>query len=228
MTGSSAILPEKYIPSTIVLDREILSAIPEGSRVLESACAWGRTALELEEMGYRVTAFDIDPEMVSKARKNADLTGSEVELIVADGCDLPFGKGSFDAFVMNGFLTMLDGREKREAAIGEAWRILVPGGYLYIADFIQTWSNPIYAERYKAHFPITGEMGTFLATEDGSLDGKVLYKAHHHTIEELLELIEDGFSVRSRSKTAFTSFHGNVVDGYVILAQRSVDGELLN
>ncbi|MGA1848193.1 MAG: class I SAM-dependent methyltransferase [Thermoplasmatota archaeon] len=221
MTGNPDILSERDGPSTITLDREILSAIPYGSRVLESACAWGRTAFELEKMGYRVTAFDIDPEIVSRARKNADLTGSEVKLIVADGCDLPFGNGSFDACVMNGFLTMLDEREKREAAIKEAWRVLVPGGFLYIADFIQTWSDPTYAERYRAHFPITGEIGTFLATEDGSLDGKVMYRAHHHTVEELLELIGGGFNVRSRSKTTFTSYHGNRVDGCVILAQRS-------
>jgi ubiquinone/menaquinone biosynthesis C-methylase UbiE len=220
-TDGTSILPEKDIPSTIELDGGVLSTIPEGSRVLEFACAWGRTAFELEKMGYRVTAFDIDPDIVDKARKNAERIGSNVDLLVGDGCDLPFVDGSFDACIMNGFLTMLDGKERREAAIREAWRVLVPGGYLYIADFLQTWSNPTYSDRYRTNYSVTGEMGTFLVTEDGSSEGKELYRAHHHTVDELLELIENNFRIISSSPDTFTSFHGNRVEGLKLLCIRS-------
>jgi ubiquinone/menaquinone biosynthesis C-methylase UbiE len=144
-----------------------------------------------------------------------------VDLIVADGCDLPFESGSFDACIMNGFLTMLDRSDRREAAIREAWRVLIPGGYLYIADFLQTWSDPNYAERYRTHFPVTGEMGTFLVTEDASIDGKVLYRARHHTVEELIGSIENDFKLLSISRTTFRSFHGNQVEGLILLCSRT-------
>ena len=49
-------------PSTLEIDREMLSFIPTGSKVLELACAHGRTAFSLEDIGYRVTAIDIDEE----------------------------------------------------------------------------------------------------------------------------------------------------------------------
>jgi ubiquinone/menaquinone biosynthesis C-methylase UbiE len=214
-------LSGKRTPSTIDLDRDMISRIPHGARTLEFACAWGRTAFELEKMGFKVTAFDINPDMIAEAALRAERLGSRIELLVADGCNLPFDDMTFDACIMNGFLTMLDEEGKRKASVNEAARVLAPGGHLYIADFLQTWSDPVYAERYRFNYPITGEMGTFIVTDEGNLEGIELYRAHHYTVEELLELLDGRFSIITSSSTTFTSFHGNRVDGMKLLCKKN-------
>lgn len=207
-------------PSTIVIDREILSGIPSGSKVLEIACANGRTAFDLEEMGFNVTAIDIDPEAIKESGAIGERMDSDVIFLVADGRDLPFDDGAFDLVVMNGFLTMLTDHGSRTFAIKEAFRVLNKGGHLYISDFLQTWNSPAYIRRYEAHSKITGEVGTFIVTENGGPDGEELYRAHHHTEEEMRELTEPYFMIIVKRKEIFRSFHGNKVNGIKILLQK--------
>ncbi|MFO8051375.1 MAG: class I SAM-dependent methyltransferase [Thermoplasmatota archaeon] len=145
-------------PSTVELDEDMIGNIPKGSKVLEFACARGRTAFRLEEMGYRVTAFDIDPEVIDACRER----NTTVEFLVADARDLPFPSGSFDACIMNAFMTMMDSPSSRSRAFNEGKRVLKKGGLLYLADFLLERNDPDYRKRYEAHQPITGEYGTFI------------------------------------------------------------------
>jgi len=204
-------------PSTVEIDRDILSVIPPGSKVLELACAHGRTAFSLEDIGFKVTAIDIDSSSIIEARKLGSDLESKIEFLVADGRDLPFDDEIFDACVMNGFLTMLTDMDSRMKAINEASRTLKKGGHLYATDFIQTWETPVYSERYESHERITGERGTFIVTDTGSTDGKELYRAHHHTEEELRGLISRRFDIVKESREVFTSYHGNKVNGMKLL-----------
>jgi len=205
-------------PSTVEIDRDILSVIPSGSKVLELACAHGRTAFSLEDIGFNVTAIDIDHDSIIEARKIGSDMERKIEFLVADGRDLPFNDEIFDACVMNGFLTMLTDMDSRMKAINEASRVLKVRGYLYVADFIQTWETPAYRDRYESHERITSERGTFIVTDTGTTEGRELYRAHHHTEEELRGLISRRFDIMKESREVFTSYHGNRVNGMKLLA----------
>lgn len=59
-------------------------ALPDGARILDLACGWGRHSIELARAGYRVTGLDLSPTLLARARKRAAAAGVEVEWVRAD------------------------------------------------------------------------------------------------------------------------------------------------
>jgi SAM-dependent methyltransferase len=101
--------------------------VPPGGRVLETACGSGIVTRHLHDKlgdGSKLVATDINPGMLEAARANlGDRNG--VEFRVADGTDLPFEDGSFDAVVCQfGVMFYAD----KERGYAETARVLGPGG----------------------------------------------------------------------------------------------------
>ncbi len=67
----------------------VASLLPEKCRrVAETACGTGGITFRLCEMGYRVTASDISPEMLNIAAANARAYGLKPNFICQDMCEL--------------------------------------------------------------------------------------------------------------------------------------------
>ncbi|SCG85375.1 class I SAM-dependent methyltransferase [Methanobacterium congolense] len=211
-------------PSTVQLDESFCKMVPKGSKVLDFACGWGRMAFKLQECGYDVVGFDINQEAVENARKASTRFNSiyknRVSFDVANARDLPYPDGSFDVCLIQAFMTALVDPEHREMVLDEARRVLREDGILYLADFGQSWDNPIYRARYLKDFKKTGEMGTFIVTGDGSPESPEIFRAHHYTQEELMKLIKPRFTVEMFKETVFTTYHGNKASGFVIMARK--------
>jgi SAM-dependent methyltransferase len=80
----------------------------------------------------RVVGVDMTPEMLAKARANADRLGvGNVEFREGIAEDLPVDDGWADAVISNGVINLCP--DKR-AAFSEIWRVLRPGGVLQFAD----------------------------------------------------------------------------------------------
>ena len=92
-------------------------------------------------------------------------------------------------------------------------------GTIYLGVFGQTWKNPKYKQRYEDHLPITQEKGTFIVTQDGTPNTPELYRVHHYTEEELINLLEPRFCIQTFENTTFTSYHGNKANGFIITAK---------
>lgn len=200
-------------PSTIELDEDLVSRFPKNSKILEIACAHGRTAFKLESHGHRVTAIDIDPDSIERSKEIAISKKSSVEFVEGDGRMLPFESSTFDIVMMNGYMTMLTDRESRILSIIEAFRVLKEGGALYLADFLQT--DETYKERYERDAEITGEDHTFIVNDS---KGSELYRAHHYRESELKALLDSRFDVVEIVNREFESYHGNKVNGIIMLA----------
>jgi ubiquinone/menaquinone biosynthesis C-methylase UbiE len=109
--------------------------------VLEVAVGTGLN-LSLYPDSVRLTAVDLSPEMLAGARSRATAAGRPIDLTEADAEDLPFGDATFDTVVCTlGLCAVPDER----AAIGEALRVLRPGGRLLLLDHIGSHWWPIWA-----------------------------------------------------------------------------------
>jgi SAM-dependent methyltransferase len=98
-----------------------------GSRALDAGCGWGYNLFLLAARGYRPCGIDIVQNDFYAARAIASANGYESLLAGADLSALPFAAGSFAA------VTAVETIEHvyepdRQAALGEAARVLASGG----------------------------------------------------------------------------------------------------
>jgi SAM-dependent methyltransferase len=135
-----------------------LLGLAQGAHVLDAPCGWGRHAGLLAEAGCEVFGADLSWDLLRRAPRAADSAEGSAnsaeaptntaEIRAADSDDvpadrplyaasdiraLPFADGSFDA-VINVFTSLglfLDDAED-VAALGEAHRVLRPGGALLL------------------------------------------------------------------------------------------------
>jgi SAM-dependent methyltransferase len=118
----------EFVRSLELLDR-LLPAPP--ARVLDVGGGPGAYAAPLARRGYRVHLVDAMPLHVEQAR---EVAGSDpaaaFTAVLGDARDLPEAAGSQDAVLLFGPLYHLTEAEHRRQALGEAWRILRPGGRL--------------------------------------------------------------------------------------------------
>jgi ubiquinone/menaquinone biosynthesis C-methylase UbiE len=100
------------------------------ARVLDLGTGTGSLAVALNDAdpNLRVTGLDADPGALSIA-KTKDPDG-QIEWIGGQASELPFGDASFDAVTCSLMLHHLQNTAKLAAL-----RVLVPGGYLQIADW---------------------------------------------------------------------------------------------
>jgi SAM-dependent methyltransferase len=100
--------------------------------VLELAAGTGRLAIPLAEAGHRVTAVDLDPAMLDRARHRAAGTAGEDRLtfVEADlvGLRLPDAGGYGLAFIGLNSLLVLGSRAAQRAALRTLADHLAPGG----------------------------------------------------------------------------------------------------
>ena len=214
-------LKGKDIPATIKLDHVIHRFTSPGCHILDIGCSAGNASIPLASQGFLVTGIDINPEVLQMARKSSLSRNSyQFSLFVrADATTLPFAPASFDIAIMQAFLTTIATKEDRARIIREACRVLKPGGYLYLADFGQTWHSRIYRERYINDLPVTKEEGSIIAYDQQT--GEVSYIAHHFTEKELVFLlVENGFEIEFFKCDEFVTRTGNRVNGFVAVGRK--------
>lgn len=218
-------VPGKNIPSSLELYPVVHSYLQEGYKILDVGCGFGKISLELASLGYSVTGIDINTEAVKLSKSAAKSLGLDrkiegrAEFKVGDASDLPFHESSFDFAVMQAFLTAVPDPQERARIIQEAFRVLKPGGYLYLVEFGQNWHLKLYRNRYLQDFPVTKEEGSFLALNPET--GEVEFIAHHFSEKELVFLLLDyGFEIDYFRVEELKTRKGNKVNGFVVVAKK--------
>jgi len=101
------------------------AGVEAGQDVVDLACGTGVVAVTAARRGARVTALDITPELLVRARENAGMAAVEISFREGDVEELPFPDHAFDV-VLSQFGHMFAPRPA--VAVGEMLRVLRPGG----------------------------------------------------------------------------------------------------
>jgi SAM-dependent methyltransferase len=110
-------------------------ALAQGEKVLDIGSGPGLLACEMAaEVGAVGSVDGIDPSesMLALARGRRPPEGAgEIRFVAGDACALPFAAGRFDAAVATQVYEYV---HDLPAALGEAFRVLKPGGRLLVLD----------------------------------------------------------------------------------------------
>jgi SAM-dependent methyltransferase len=120
-----------------VLHALIVEALGEGSRsVLDVSCGIGTQALGLAAKGHTVTASDLSPGAVARARREAEARGLNIALGVGDmrACDRQHPGQAFDVVLSaDNSVPHLLGDADIEEAFTAFFRCTRPGGVVIIS-----------------------------------------------------------------------------------------------
>lgn len=116
-------------------------------RVLDIGTGPGFFSIILTELGYRVTAVDYSPAMLSEARQNAGKLAERIDFREMNAEELNFGDGTFDVIATRNLTWNLP----RPAQAYREWhRVLRPGGLLL--NFDSNWYTYLFDEDARAGY----------------------------------------------------------------------------
>lgn len=194
---------------TLPLQKELLSRwISPNDTILDFGCGYGRTLLQLRDLGYQnLIGIDFSKEMIRRGKAlcpTLDLRLRETEAIA-------LSDQSVDAVLLFAVLTCIHRDEEQQFLIRELHRILKPGGILYINDYL-LGSDSRNLQRYEEFQQKYGCYGVFELSE-GAI-------CRHHS-EAWLQTLLSSFQTRHFQPLTFTTMNGHSASGFSWIGQKA-------
>jgi ubiquinone/menaquinone biosynthesis C-methylase UbiE len=125
-------LPEAALKQRLIAQAQIAA----GQHVLDLGAGTGTLTIMVKQAypAADVVGLDGDPAILALARHKAAAAGVAIRFDHGSATALPYGDAAFDRVLSSLMLHHLTTEEKQRA-LGEAWRVLRPGGELHILDF---------------------------------------------------------------------------------------------
>lgn len=196
---------KKFFTHPVKMDR-LHELLPEDAKILDYGCGYGRICAELVFHGYRhVIGVDISQEMIRRGKSN--FPGLKLLHIAPES--LSFEAGAFDACILFGVLTCIPTDKGQHRLIAEMYRMLKPGGILYISDYpIQ--NDKRNQRRYLEFQHEYGKFGVFRIPEGGIF--------RHHDLNWIHKLLKN-FKILTVDRFKALTMNGNEADVFQVLAR---------
>ncbi|MEB3030724.1 class I SAM-dependent methyltransferase [[Mycobacterium] nativiensis] len=110
--------------------------VGDGQTLLDVGCGFGGTIRQINarHSDMDLTGLNIDPRQLAIAEaESRPADGNAISWVEADACQLPFEDNSFDRVLAVECIFHFPSRER---FLAEAARVLKPGGYLAVSDFV--------------------------------------------------------------------------------------------
>ena len=181
------------------------------ARILDFGCGYGRILTELAHAKYqKLYGVDFSMAMLEKTK----MALPQIDLIQCCSSQLPLKDNTFDAVLLIAVLTCIASDVLQQQLINELFRILKPGGLIYVSDFlINTDSRNI--ERYLAFQKNFGSSdypyGVFNIEEHGLL--------RHQAEDHILKLFSN-FKTMLFEKQKFQTMGHHKSNGATVIGMK--------
>jgi ubiquinone/menaquinone biosynthesis C-methylase UbiE len=132
--------PADYVAAMEHMNSVLFEAgkVADGQKLLDAGCGFGGTIQQINSghSDMDLTGLNIDPRQLAAAEAQTEpANGNRIGWVEADACQLPFEDNSFDRVLA---VECIFHFPSRETFLAEAARVLKPGGYLAVSDFVPT------------------------------------------------------------------------------------------
>lgn len=83
---------------------KVVEYTPKGGKILETGCGSGLSSILLSDMGFHVTALDIDTNVVQYVKNKAAKYNIDIDVVKGSMLDLPYKTEDFDTVFHQGVL----------------------------------------------------------------------------------------------------------------------------
>lgn len=168
-----------------------LKYAPIHGKFLEAGCGLAQHTFYFMEMGFDIEGIDISKLAIEKAKRFAIEFGYDSKMLkVGDVRDLPYKSNTFSYYLSLGVIEHF--KEGPMDALNEAFRVLEPGGIMYVATPQKHNFNWIFG----IHKIPKRIAKRFLVRIGYLKNKKTEWVEHHWTLNELKDYVEKaGFRV---------------------------------
>jgi ubiquinone/menaquinone biosynthesis C-methylase UbiE len=146
----------------------------KGLHGLDIGCGEGHNTRLLAQRGARINAIDISEVFIAYAREVEEQNPFGIEYQMASAVELPFDGDRFD--FATACMSLMDIPET-ERALGEAFRVIKPGGFLQFSIAHPCFDTPHRRNlRDAGHHTYAIEVGKYFEGSEGEVD-EWLFKA---------------------------------------------------
>lgn len=181
--------------------------VDKSAAVLDVGCGYGRVMGELRAAGF-TDVMGAEPSGTLRERATAQDDSLLIRPLV-NGV-IPFENNSCDAVLLVAVLTCIPLDSEQESLLDEIYRVLKPGGILYINDFLLN-TDQRNLDRYGRYESKHGCYGVF------ELEGGAVLR--HFSDERVKQLLNPFVSVEYR-KVVYTTMNGNTSNGFYYIGRK--------
>ena len=121
------------------------------TRLLDIGCSMGQLTAQLAGLPDALFAVDLSPTAIRAARDRLRAVGVAARFVVASATALPFREATFDVTVLSdGLHSWQLAPEERQWALTQTHRILRPGGWAVLTEYLQPRAFPVFVAQVRA------------------------------------------------------------------------------